>query len=227
MSTSSDQRQVHSIKAAALALLSQREHSRQELLDKLSRKFSDGAEIEKQLDTLAKNNLQSEERFVQGFVRMRQSMGKGPKLIKRELTLRGISQYLIESYVAEQDDCWLALGRKVYDKKFGGTTTTDVRERARRIRFMVSRGFTPETVFYLMELDENAPPPLDWVAYSLFPAHSAFRGAIKVNATEERSRWLCVIEKKLWVFFSSSFLHQVLPLFFGWARIPLLESLNQ
>ncbi len=144
------------IKSAALALLTRREHSRQELLDKLSRKFSSEAEIERQLDALEQSGLLSEERFTESFVRARQAAGKGPKLIKQELKRRGVSAFLIESYVTESDHCWLDIAHRVYTKKFSDIEVADQREKARRIRFMVSRGFSPETIFPLLDARGDA-----------------------------------------------------------------------
>lgn len=139
------------IKHAALALLARREHSKQELFAKLSRKFSDTSKIEQQLCDLAEKNLQSEERFVESFIRAKKSHGKGPKYIKQELRRRGISEYLVAAYIYENDDDWQELASEVYLKKFGTSPVADGKDRARRIRFMVSRGFSPESVFRLFD----------------------------------------------------------------------------
>ncbi len=138
------------IKNAALLLLSRREHSKYELRSKLSLKFSDVEQVEKQLIALEESNLQSEERFIESFIRAKQSLGKGPKFIKQELRDKGISEYLIASYVYEEDEDWFELAAQVYNKKFSDTPLEDTKEKARRIRFMVSRGFTPESVFRLL-----------------------------------------------------------------------------
>lgn len=138
------------IKNAALLLLSRREHSKYELRSKLARKFSDTEQVERLLIDLAENNLQSEERFIESFIRAKRALGKGPKYIKQELRHRGISEYLIASYVYEEDEDWLELAAEVYNKKFSDLPLSDVKEKARRIRFMVSRGFTPESVFHLL-----------------------------------------------------------------------------
>ncbi len=137
------------IKNAALSLLARREHSKQELLSKLSRKFSDAEKVEKQLANLAEQNLQSEERFVELFIRSKKGQGKGPKFIKQELRQRGISEYLIAAYIYEEDENWFELAADVYAKKFANTPIEDIKEKARRVRFMVSRGFTPDSVFRL------------------------------------------------------------------------------
>lgn len=138
------------IKNSAIALLARREHSRQELQIKLSRRYSDVHEIEKQLDLLAKADIQSEERFVEAYVRLKKNHGKGPNYIKQELKRRGVSNFLVAAYVYEKDDDWFELASTVYEKKFGATQITDNKEKARRIRFMVSRGFTPDSVFPIL-----------------------------------------------------------------------------
>lgn len=139
-----------SIKNAALALLARREHSKYELASKLSRKFSDEQKVQQELDALAKDNLQSEERFVESFIRAKKNHGKGPKFIKQELRQRGVSEYLIASYVYENDEDWLELAKQVYTKKFGMTPVADSKDKARRIRFMVSRGFSADNVMSLL-----------------------------------------------------------------------------
>ena len=94
--------------------------------------------------------MQSEERFIESYIRAKKSQGKGPKFIKQELRTKGVSEYLIASYIYEQDEDWLALAEDVYTKKFDETPIDDSKEKARRIRFMVSRGFTAESVFRLL-----------------------------------------------------------------------------
>lgn len=139
-----------SIKNAALALLARREHSKYELALKLARKFSDSDKVEEQITALAQDNLQSEERFVESFIRAKKSHGKGPKFIKQELRQRGISEYLIAAYVYEDDEDWRELAKQVYTKKFGLTPVSDAKDKGRRIRFMVSRGFSADDVMRLL-----------------------------------------------------------------------------
>ncbi len=148
--TSSENEEASAIKNAALSLLARREHSQRELVTKLSRRFSDTDKIEQQVEALAESELQSEERFIESYIRAKKSQGKGPKFIKQELRTKGVSEYLIASYIYEQDEDWLALAEDVYTKKFDETPIDDSKEKARRIRFMVSRGFTAESVFRLL-----------------------------------------------------------------------------
>lgn len=151
----SDDAQLSAIHQSALALLARREHSKKELKTKLLRHHSDEAAIEAELQLLAEKNYQSEERFVEAFLRAKKSHGKGPLFIKQELRQRGVSEYLIASYVYERDDDWEKLAQTVYEKKFGKRTVHDAKEKAKRIRFMVSRGFTPESVFSLLSANDS------------------------------------------------------------------------
>ncbi len=140
-----------SIKGWAIALLARREHSQKELVTKLSRKFSDVEKIKQEVESLAEHGLQSDERFVENFIRAKKSQGKGPSFIKQDLRQRGVSEYLIASYVYDNDDDWIQLAQEVYDKKFGDVAIDDAKEKARRIRFMVSRGFSPDMVFRIID----------------------------------------------------------------------------
>lgn len=109
-----------SIKGWAIALLARREHSKKELITKLSRKFSDVEKIKVEIESLAKLGLQSDERFVENFIRAKKSQGKGPSFIRQDLRQRGVSEYLIASYVYDNDDDWMQLAQDVYDKKIWG-----------------------------------------------------------------------------------------------------------
>ncbi len=152
LSSSNKAEEDAAIKNAALSLLARREHSQRELVTKLSRRFSDKTKIEQQVEALAESELQSDERFIESYIRAKKNQGKGPKYIKQELRHKGVSEYLVASYIYEDDEDWLLLAEAVYHKKFGDTPVEDSKEKAKRIRFMVSRGFTPESVFRLLSV---------------------------------------------------------------------------
>ena len=141
------------IKNAALSLLARREHSKQELKTKLTRRFQDAYQVEEQISQLAEADLQSEERFVEAFIRAKKNAGKGPKFIQQELRQRGVSEFLIASYIYENDEDWQTLASDVYHKKFAGLPIENANDKAKRIRFMVSRGFSPDSVFRILAED--------------------------------------------------------------------------
>ena len=140
------------IRHAAMDLLCRREHSRQELLTKLSRRFNDceRALIEQQLQRLVEDRLQSDERFVESFVNGRKRQGKGPARIRQELQQKGVSSYLISQCLEASRDEWNELALEVYLRKFGDTPVVDHKDRARRLRFMQYRGFDTQAIARLV-----------------------------------------------------------------------------
>lgn len=127
-------------------LLARREHCFTELATKLSRQFSDSQAIEQQLRLLAEQNLQSDRRYVETFVRSRVRKGQGPLRISSELRQKGVAMRLISSVFEENDTDWGLVIQSVSAAKYGNTAPRDEREKAKRIRFFQYRGFDFEQI---------------------------------------------------------------------------------
>lgn len=128
------------VRFAAMSLLAMREHSADELRDKLERRFSVPELVAEVIAQLKVQNLQSDERFAEAFIAMRQRQGKGSVLIKMELRERGIAAQLINMLIDETDAVWSILASQARTKRFDGLPV-DGRDKARQIRFLHSRGF--------------------------------------------------------------------------------------
>jgi regulatory protein len=133
------------IRLAAMDLLARREHSRLELEQKLRKRFSDQLEtIESELDKLAAEGLQSDERLAEAFIRARSSRGQGPSKIRMELKGKGLADEAISLAfeVAEVD--WYELVQAVAQKKFGEQLDNgpDLKLKAKVSRFLQGRGFS-------------------------------------------------------------------------------------
>ncbi|HEY0892101.1 MAG TPA: regulatory protein RecX [Cellvibrio sp.] len=133
---------VNEIRFNAMSLLALREHSVKELKDKLGRKFAAVSLVDEAIAGLIEQNLQSDERFAQAFVAMRQRQGKGPVIIRMELREKGVDTELISRFVDYADILWFELAHDTWRKKFRGTIPADARERAKQMRFLHSRGFS-------------------------------------------------------------------------------------
>lgn len=130
----------------AVSLLARREHSASELRNKLQQYDHQENEIEKTLKWLKTNDLQSDERFTQSYLRHRSQRGCGELRIKQELKQRGVSDTLIaEAFTAAEID-WFALAVAVRCKRFGEQVPADFKERAKQLRFLQYRGFTHEQI---------------------------------------------------------------------------------
>ncbi len=134
------------VRRAAMNLLARREHSFQELMDKLFRRFPDRRILEDQLTRLKEEKLQSDERFVESFVNGRKSRGKGPLVISYELKQKGVSEEMAARYVDGSAEQWQAIAEQTYQKKYADKPIVDQKDRARRLRFMQYRGFSGDII---------------------------------------------------------------------------------
>lgn len=146
-----------SIRLAAMNLLSMREHSAGELKQKLTQKYGVEALVDEVVDRLTEQNLQSDQRFTEAFVAMRQRQGKGSVLIKLELREKMVSSSLIDEYIDESSPVWGQLAQQVHRKRFGLVDKLEAKERAKQMRFLQSRGFTAKHIqlAFQSSLDED------------------------------------------------------------------------
>jgi len=170
------------LKARALQLLSQREHSRLELRRKLlahARKlqietpsqgdaaaFDDAAltrrvppsartlgEVDALLDGLAASGLLSEARFVETRVRSRAAR-HGNLRIRQELAQHGLELSHAQAQALEESE--FARARDVWARKYAALPA-DAAERARQMRFLANRGFSADVIRkVLRDGDEGA-----------------------------------------------------------------------
>jgi len=134
-------------KNSAIYSLAMREHSRQELRNKLTKKdYVEGVDLDKLLDELESSDYQSDQRFAESFIRTRVSRGQGKVKILNELKQRGVCASLINHSIQESNINWLDLAGKIRERKFGGSTPVDYKEKTKQMRFLSSRGFDSEMI---------------------------------------------------------------------------------
>ena len=138
------------IRRAAMNLLGRREHSFQELVTKLSPRFDNQHLIMQQVQLLADEKLQSDQRFAEGFVRIRVAKKQGPIRIVNELKLRGVDESLITAAMESESPNWINLLVSLMEGKYGSVEPQDEKERAKRIRFFQYRGFSFEQIKAVM-----------------------------------------------------------------------------
>jgi len=131
---------------SAIDYLSRREHASQELHNKLLRKGFEEYVINRVLTQLRVDNLQSDERFAESYIRSRTNKGFGPLRIQQELRERGITEELLQDMLESSDTDWIKLARQAKQKRFGQNLPQNQRELAKQIRFMQYRGFTSSQV---------------------------------------------------------------------------------
>lgn len=136
----SDQDLSKKIYNSALGLLSRREHSLQELRQKILKKYSpiDLCLLDDALHRLKENGLQSNERFCECYIRSRLAKGFGLERIENELRERGIADGVRG---VEQEFDINAVLASVWRKKFK-VLPADFEEKTKHIRFLRYRGFS-------------------------------------------------------------------------------------
>jgi regulatory protein len=129
------------LKARALRHLARREHSRAELERKLAPHAESPAALEQLLDALAAKRQLSDERYAEA--RTHQLARKyGAARIRQDLKAKGIGEDIVDRVSAEGE---AARAAAILARKYRAPASTR-EERARRMRFLQSRGFSHEAI---------------------------------------------------------------------------------
>ena len=138
------------LRRAAMDYLARREHSFYELTQKLNKKFpeSDSDLLVEVLDTLKADNLQSDERFTESYVRYRKSRGFAYLHIRADLAGRRVSETIIGKYLIKTDEHWQISADQLVAKKLRSQEPLSFGSKVHRklSRFLVSRGFSPAEI---------------------------------------------------------------------------------
>ena len=137
-----------SLKGRALRLLSQREHSRLELSRKLAAHAESPQQLETLLDALEQEKWLSAERFAQS-VAHRRGERFGVRRIQQELQAHrleaGATAEVLD--VLRQSERERAFA--IWARRFG-VPVTEPAERARQQRFLLQRGFSGDTISWVL-----------------------------------------------------------------------------
>ena len=129
-----------SLKGRALKLLAQREHSRLELQRKLAAHVEEGDDLPAILDELEKRGFISEQRVVASVIHSKASRFGTARLVQ-ELRSKGLDDEAVREAGEQLRDTELQRATDLWRKRFG-VPPADLKEKARQLRFMASRGFS-------------------------------------------------------------------------------------
>ena len=134
----------------ALDLVSRREHSRYELMQKLDKRYPNTTPIiEDVLDKLETNKILDDERFAEMYLNSRARKGFGPKKIEMELNSRKVNSLFISNAI-EAYETWLENAQKVLKKKFKDQKPIDYQSKMKQKQFLFSRGFSAPIIDKLL-----------------------------------------------------------------------------
>lgn len=133
--------------------LARREHSQKELLQKILPKFPEQkALIFTALEQLVDDNLQSDQRFAEAFIRARVARGYGAGRIALELAQRGINDALVDEVLLASGVVWHDLLLEQFEKKYQSVLPKTLEEKAKLQRFFLHRGFSHQQIKGLFKL---------------------------------------------------------------------------
>jgi len=139
------------IRIAAMGMLAGREYLQSQLAEKLAKKFDNSSFIPEVLERLVEENLQSDHRFIEAFIRSRISRGQGETRIRLELKQRGANLALVSQLLAEAEIDWYELAFQTAINKFGQSKPIDAKEKAKRMRFLQYRGYNFDQINYALK----------------------------------------------------------------------------
>lgn len=129
------------VRERAIQALCRREHGARELARKLAHQGADRTNAQAVVGALGESGWQSDARYAGLVTRSRIEQGYGPLRVRAELSARGIDDALIRAALDEAAPDWLALVRRVHDRRYRLPPQSS-KERASRYRFLATRGFT-------------------------------------------------------------------------------------
>jgi regulatory protein len=133
-----------SLKGRALRLLAGREHSRAELQRKLAPHETEPGELARALDELQAKGFINEQRVLESVLH-RRAARLGASRVRQELQAKGLDPEAVAEAVAGLQGSEAARAHAVWRKKFG-EPPQDANERARQMRFLLTRGFSGDVV---------------------------------------------------------------------------------
>lgn len=134
-----------SLRNRALGYLARREHSRAGLTRKLEAAGYDVDAIKPLLDQFEEKGWLSDRRFAESWVADHREK-HGPVKLAHALREHGVSDDLIAQCLPLDRDASLSSARALYHRKFSAPPT-DAREHAKRVRFLLGRGYDMSTVY--------------------------------------------------------------------------------
>lgn len=128
----------------ALQYLGQRDYSRKDLHKKLLAAPGDPEIIDQVLIDLSQSGYLDDARFAEALVSKRLRQGYGPHWIRQELQQSGVDREIVSAVLESDLRDWQHVAQQLYRKKYGNKPVLDAKEKARRARFMYSKGFAQE-----------------------------------------------------------------------------------
>lgn len=130
----------------ALGLLVRREHSRKELLQKLTVRGVPVAEADAAVARMVAAGWQDDGRFAESLVRSRAMSGYGPRRIRAELETHGLAAEAIAAAMDGAEADWTLQARDLVRRRHPQALAGDRAAQRKAAEFLFRRGYTMDQV---------------------------------------------------------------------------------
>ena len=128
------------MRAFAYRLLGRREYCLAELENRIRQKWPEAEVVGDLVGQLAAENLVSDERYAEAFVRFRVQRHQGPLKIRSALRSKGVTDSIIATAMEAESGHWRELASEWLQKRHPGQLS--FKEKQKYYRRLISRGFT-------------------------------------------------------------------------------------
>lgn len=151
---------IDAVRRSAFWHLERRDHSENELREKLARKTGNQQWIDTVIKECFQYNYLNDARFTQSFIRTSQNKGYGINRIKRDLQRKGITTAkLNEAFMDDQFD-YIASAVELLSKKYNKRLENqNIKQKA--MAFLQGKGHDFDDIFRAIELHNAAYPVAD------------------------------------------------------------------
>nr|WP_088210804.1 regulatory protein RecX [Shewanella sp. Shew256] len=123
-------------------------------------------DIDPVLDDCEASGFINDKRYAELLVRSHIARGHGPIRIRQAIAQKGLSKDCIEAALSANEHDWFELAKVKAIKKYVTPKVTEIKgsqsrelvakEKAKRVRFLLSQGFNYEQVSYALDYDPLA-----------------------------------------------------------------------
>lgn len=144
-----------------MSWLARREHSAQEVRQKLSRLACSPPVADAVIAQLVQEGLLSDDRFAELLSRSRFRRGFGPSRIQAELRRHGVDEETVVLYGSMEREQLLRQAYETLQKRFGRQKSRNPREKSQRARFLAYKGYPADIIFRVLEAGGEDDLPAD------------------------------------------------------------------
>lgn len=147
--------ELNKLRATALAWMGRQEYYEHKFRQKLKQNEATDEQIELIVEEFCQNNWLSEQRYCDYFVRSRINKGQGKMRIRADARQKRLDEDCLNQSLGENEVDWFELACATYDKRFGDKPIADMKDKAKRLRFMQYRGFSMDEVNHAMAQNDE------------------------------------------------------------------------